>query len=259
MPSDEPEKLLGPEDFVVHGGGSARHRFNRRKLSVVRAGLKARGAVAGAMLRLVRERRATGCRLNRFGLEPLDVVEVTVDRLVHQRPVRCELISGCDATPLGFLDRYFTDESGKADWRISRSMHARLLQDHSKGRLPRDLTTTDYWRWHVQLHDAGINDRPAEMIDRKVRGLISIYESIEEQGYVYGGLNSYVWVLEQPLIQTRYNIAHYPDGLEIFDGHHRAAAAAVLGYETLHVLLLRDVGRATAFGVLLDDVQASRR
>jgi hypothetical protein len=200
--------------------------------------------------RITRDSPGLPERLKRFGLEPVDVVEAPVSDLLVQRPVRCELIESRDATTLPFLDDYMD-----GDWSIARSMQFRLLDQHRRGELPEDLSQTDYWQWHARLEQAGINARPPAMIERKIRGLIAVYESMKDGGYRYGALGSYVWALEEPLISTRYGIDHTPPGLEVYDGHHRAAAAAALGLDSLHVLLMRDVATATPFGVPLDEVR----
>ena len=233
---------------------SAVHRANRRKLRSLPIRRRLPRPIGRVLDRLARESPGTVERFERFGLEPVDIVEAPVADLLVQRPVRCELIPSREATTLDFLDRYL-----EGDWRITRSMQYRLLEGHRRGDLTDDLSTTDYWRWHVKLAEAGINERPPEMIARKVRGLLAVYESIAAGGYAYGDLRSYVWVLERPLISTRYGIDHQPDGFEVYDGHHRAAAAAALSLGTLRVLLLRDVGTHTPFGVPLAEVAVPGR
>lgn len=223
---------------------SAGHRANRRKIRALPVRRRLPQRVGRVVDRLMRESPGTAERFDRFGLEPVDVVEARVEELLVQRPVRCELIPSREATTLDFLDRYLA-----GDWRISRSMQYRLLDSHRSGELPEDLSQTDYWRWHEKLAEAGINERPPEMIARKVRGLLAVHDSMAAGGYAYGGLRSYVWVLDRPLISTRYGIDHNPDGLEVYDGHHRAAAAAAIGLDTLRVLLLRDIGTHTPFGI----------
>jgi hypothetical protein len=197
--------------------------------------------------RVVRE-RGTAARLRRFGLEPVEFVEIPVERLHVQRPVLSEVSPSREATTLDFLDGYFTDERGHGDWRIRRSMQAAFLTDEGEER------ESDYWQWHVALREAGIDERPDEWIARKVRSLRVLYRSIESDGFRYGGLRSYVWALDRPLISTRYGLDHRIEGYEIYDGHHRAAVAASLGLPALTVLMLRDVATHTAFGIPLADV-----
>ena len=194
-------------------------------------------------------------RLARFGLKPLDVREVQVERLLVQRPVRCEVIPVKEATTLEFLDRYFAGGNGGPDYQICNSMQYRLLQAYAQGEIG-DLSQTDYWRWHVQLRQAGINEdtRSDAWIAGKIQNLLHVFESISMHGYTYGRLSNYIWVLEQPLIHTRYGYDYCPDGYEIFDGHHRAASVACLGYRSIYVLLVEDVGTHTSFGVPLDEI-----
>jgi hypothetical protein len=227
------------------------HAANRRKLRWLGAARRLPGTLGD---RALRERAGTLARFARFGLQPVDVRQVAVADLRVQRPVRCELVPERDASALPFLDAYMTDEAGRPDWHIRRSMQFRLLADHVTGTLPEDLSQTDYWRWHEQLAGAGINERPPAMIERKLRGQIDVFERMRADGYAYGGLRDYVWVLERPLAATRYGLDHDPHGLEVYDGHHRAAAAAALGWEALHVLVVRDVATHTPFGIPLAEV-----
>lgn len=231
-----------------------RHTLNRLKVTAARPFLRRRPQWARAADAALRE-RSLGARFARFGLEPIDVVRTPVERLLVQRPVLAEVIPVADATPLPFLDTYFEVGEGPADWSITRSMQFRLLMDHRRGELG-PLEETDYWHWHAQLHEAGVNERPPDWIAAKVLSLVALYDSIAAQGYRYSGLSSYVWALERPLVTTRYGLAHDQDGLEIFDGHHRAAAAAAAGIPSLHVLLLRDVATHTSFGIPLRSVGA---
>jgi hypothetical protein len=230
------------------------HAANRTKLRGLPVRRRLPPRVRRAYDLITRESPGTAERLQRFGLAPVDVVEVPVDELLVQRPVLCELVPAREAAPIEFLDRYFETPGGGSDWRISRSMQYRLLEQHARDALPGDLRETDYWRWHSDLDRAGINERPEEWVRGKVEGLIALYESIREHGYRYGDLRTYVWALNEPLVRTRYGFDHHPAGFEIYDGHHRAAAAAKLGHETLRVLLLRDVADRTPFGVPLSEV-----
>jgi hypothetical protein len=237
---------------------SAVHAANRRKLRRLPARRRLPPPVRRAYDLITRESPETAARFERFGLEPVDVVEAPVDELLVQRPVRCELVPGREAVTLDFLDGYFETPDGGSDWRITRSMQYDLLRRHARGELEGDLRGTDYWMWHVELDRAGINTRPESMIAGKVESLIAVYESIRADGYRYGGLRSYVWALEEPLIRTRYGIDHDADGYEIYDGHHRAAAIALLGHASLRVLLVRDVADRTPFGIPLSEVRVAR-
>lgn len=226
-------------------------RLDRLRLRIVKRAVRRPSRLADLLERLVRE-RGTAARLRRFGLEPVGFAEVPVERLHVQRPVLSEVSPSREATTLEFLDAYFTDEGGHADWRIGRSMQAAFLADHGEER------ESDYWRWHVALREAGIDERRDEWIARKVRSLRVLHRSIESSGFRYGGLRSYVWALDRPLISTRYGLDHRIEGYELYDGHHRAAVAAALGLPTLIVLVLRDVATHTAFGIALTDVTVPR-
>jgi hypothetical protein len=225
------------------------------KVVALRGAARLPRPLAAPVLHAVGEEKAR-TRFARFGLQPVRIETVPVDRLLVQRPVRCEVAPVREATTLEFLDAYFEQPDGPPDWRITNSMQFRLLEAQRRGELPADLSETDYWRWHDRLRGAGIDTevRSDEWIAGKVRSLLDVHASIATGGYVYAGLMTYVWVLEEPLIATRYGFDYHPDGLEIFDGHHRAAAAAAAELESLDVLVLRDVSERTSFGIPLTEV-----
>ena len=187
------------------------------------------------------------------GLRPCCLRQAAVDELMHQRTVRCEMIPSTQATPIEFLEQHFSNTDGVSDWSIFSSMQYKLYDAYAQGQL-NDLSQTDYWQWHASLHQAGINERPDEWIRSKINKVLRAYDSIRTQGYRYGSLSSFIWVLEQPVITTRYGIEHHPGGLEIFHGHHRAAAVAQLGYGSVVVLVLKDVAQTTPFGLPLEGI-----
>jgi len=230
------------------------HTFKRLKILLMRVFAAADSPISRIIVdRVVRE-ADTLQRLRRNGLRPIRIIRAEPDRLLHQRTVRCEAIPIKEASTLNFLDTYFGGQDGATDWRITNSMQYRLVRAYMDGRMPQDFREMDYWQWHVNLREAGVNERSDEWITNKVQKLLRVFESISCRGYDYSRLSNYIWVLEKPLIHTRYGYDHCPDGYEIFDGHHRAASAACLGYSSVYVLLLKDVGKHTPFGVPLDKV-----
>ena len=237
------------------------HLVNRWKVPVMRFLLSRDSARSERLARIVGVEGVLR-RLRRYGLWPVRFVAVEPSRLLHQRTVIPESMPTRQAGTLDFLDAYFSGEDGASDWGITNSMQYRLLVSLVNGHLPGQLEKTDYWRFHVAMRDAGIKlqrgsefvERSDEWIDNKVRRMVNIFESIKNRSYRYRRVSDYIWVVEKPLIHTRYGYDHCPEGYEIFDGHHRAAAVAFLGYPSVRVLLLKDVGTHTRFGVPLDDV-----
>ncbi len=197
-------------------------------------------------------------RLMRFGLMPVDIVQVNMGQLFMQRPVRCEMIPVKDASTLSFLDDYCTDADGRLDYSICNSMQHKFMCAFVKNR-QLEYPQTDYWQWHVNLRQAGINAdvRSDQWIENKIGKLMRVFNSIDNDGYDYTQLSNFIWVMEKPLINTRYGYAYCPDGYEIFDGHHRAAAAACLGYPSLYALLVRDVATHSSFGIPLNEIIGS--
>ncbi len=199
-------------------------------------------------------------RIERFGLEPIDIVRVNLADLFHQRTVKCEMIPVREAETLDFLDEYFSTKDGKLDYSIYHSMQYKLIHAHSQGAL-RNLANTDYWKWHVFLRNNGINAdvRTDSWIEGKVEKMLSVFDSIRNSGYDYSRFGHYPWVVNDPLIHTRYGYNYLPGGREIIDGHHRVAAAACLGYKSVYALLVKDIASHTTFGLPLDQVVVPNR
>lgn len=192
--------------------------------------------------------------LQRFGLSPVRVITVPIDRLNALRSVRCEVVPESLAAPLDFLEMCFTRPDGTFDWRIRNSMHCSLYDTYLAGGLPERLDDLEYWQWHASLAKAGINARPPEWIHTKIGKAIALLESIRTRGFKDGCLANLPWVLEEPLIKTRYGIDHNIDGYEIYDGHHRVAAQCSLGHASTKAILVKDVATTTPFGILLEKV-----
>ncbi len=231
------------------------HRLNKLKIPFIHPSTTKPPGPSHALLNRVLGEAGTSQRLAHFGLEPLGIKKVEVQNLLVQRPVRCEVVPVNQATTLDFLDNYFAGGNGGLDYGIYNSMQYKLLQAYVEGTI-QDFSQTDYWQWHVKLRQAGINEdvRSDAWIANKIHKLLRVFESIRKRGYGYSRLSNYIWVLEKPLIHTRYGYDYCPDGYEIFDGHHRAASVAYLGYRSVYVLLVKDVGTHTPFGVPLDEI-----
>jgi hypothetical protein len=234
--------------------------LNKLKIPFVCPSTTKRPKSPRALLSRVLGEAGTSQRFARFGLKPLCIKEVSVEDLLVQRPVRCEVIPVNEATTLDFLDKYFARGNGILDYSIYNSMQYKLLCAYIEGTI-QDFSQTDYWQWHVKLRQAGINEdkRSDAWIANKIQRLLCVYKSIRDRGYDYSRLSNYIWAVNEPLISTRYGYNYYADGFEIFDGHHRAAAVACLGYCSIYVLLVKDVGTHTPFGVPLDEIVTPAR
>jgi len=193
-------------------------------------------------------------RLRRFGLQPVTVISLPIDKLNAFRAVRCEVVPESNCEPIEFLETQFRGANGNPDWRIQNSMHCRLYDAYLAAELPDNLEDIDYWKWHVSLDRAGINKRPSDWIRVKIKKALALFNSIKNKGFNDSQLGNLPWVLDRPLISTRYQLTHSVDGYEIYDGHHRVAALHSLGYETMKALLVRDVATQTPFGFPLSEV-----
>lgn len=165
------------------------------------------------------------------------------------RAVRCEIVRDKSKETIGFLDDYFLD-----DWKMKKSFHCKLFQLYLKGKLPKNWIVLDYWKWHVSLDQSGINNRPSEWIESKIRNAIRLCENIDNKGFKDKYLFNLPWVLNKPLIKTRYDIDHKIKGFEVLDGHHRVAAMIALGYKKIRVLEVVDVATKTPFNILLSEI-----
>jgi len=193
--------------------------------------------------------------MQRLGLEPVGIIRVGVSDLLYQRAVKCEMIPVKEADTINYLDEYFSTEDGHLDYSTKNSMQYKLLRAHNISAL-KDYSTTDYWKWHLALRQIGINAevRTDQWIEEKIEKLIRVFEAMKRKGFYYGRFSHYPWVVAKPLINTRYGYDYLPSGYEILDGHHRVASAACLGYDSICVLLLRDVAKHTPFGIPLEEV-----
>jgi hypothetical protein len=106
----------------------------------------------------------------------------------------------------------------------------------------------------VSLDRTGINKRPPDWIRVKIKKVLALFDSIKNKGFNDSQLGNLPWVLDRPLISTRYQLTHSVDGYEIYDGHHRVAALRSLGYQSVKVLLVRDIATCTPFGIPLQEI-----
>lgn len=193
-------------------------------------------------------------KFRRFGVQPVEILSVPIDKLHALRAVRCEVIQDRNKGLLEFLERQFKGPDHQPDWSIGNSMHCQLYDAYLSNKMPKKLEDLNYWKWHVSLDLAGINRRPPEWIRIKINKALALLDSIKQKGFDDRQLRNLPWVLDRPLISTRYQVSHSVDGYEIYDGHHRVAALCSLGYQTMKVLLVRDVATCTPFGVPLEEI-----
>lgn len=188
--------------------------------------------------------------LNRHGLKPLKIINVDPSNLNTIRPVSSNEFKTDKVFPLPWFDDYFKD-----DWRISRSMLVKVLEQfyHADRELLKDeelLKSTDYYKMHDYLRSLGAAERPDGWIFEKIRGLVKLAENIEKE-YQYN-LANYIIVLDKPMCQTRYNIPHEINGYEIYTGHHRAACASFFNFKNFYVLLAKDEAKTSPYGEQLN-------
>ena len=136
---------------------------------------------------------------------------------------------------------------GRVNTSLNNTPHVELLRlykEHKDKVLEeRFLKTTRYYKMHKGWRQMDINRniRTDEWIlNKKVKGLISLYKGIEENGYFYeGSNNNFIAVLGEPLAKKKYGLEREIDGHELFDGGHRLACLYTLGYKNVKALLLK--------------------
>ncbi|NOZ80428.1 MAG: hypothetical protein GXP63_02045 [DPANN group archaeon] len=145
-----------------------------------------------------------------------------------------------------FMDDYLTKD-GKEDRRIKNSPHFKLLRSYERN--PHlDLRRTDYYRFaRERQHYFGtwFGRKEKEGILQQMRGFLALYERIRREGFDYGKGRIVVYrataharrrdSLGRPHPPTP---TYTPTGYEIYEGHHRAAILAKLGYHSIEVDLL---------------------
>ena len=178
------------------------------------------------------------CGLEPAGLRTVGIGELHV-QYRHERRISYQL---------------FTDENYRTLIKSPLFDLLEVYSDRGMGYITQNYRDTTYYRMFRSFDQAGclvdwttgkkapyaIND---EQIFEKIRGFLETYHTVKDQGYLGGRFaNRYVTVLEAPYEVYRRSLPIAWRPYEIWGGHHRAAALAVLGYSDVEVLLFRWVG-----------------
>jgi hypothetical protein len=133
------------------------------------------------------------------------------------------------------IERFFPIVDGRQDRRILHTPHAALLSRYREtGRVDYD---NDYTKLILARARLQGRQRGEEFLRQKVDTLIATFDSIREKGYLARGYRRCpISVFERPIHPPLPG--YVPLDWEIFDGHHRAAAVAVLGLPTARVLVI---------------------
>ena len=134
------------------------------------------------------------------------------------------------------IERFFPLVDGRQDRRVRHTPHFALLDRYRRtGQVDYD---NDYTRMIVARARLQGLRRGEEFLRRKVDALVRTFDSIRGRGYLARGYRRY------PIVVFEHSIhpplpGYVPTDWEIFDGHHRAAAVAVLGIPAVRVLVIR--------------------
>lgn len=144
--------------------------------------------------------------------------------------------------------------NGEPDRSIVHSPLCRLLNTYeSRGFsfIEKHFRITDYYKLFSYYSEVGyiVDWATGEKVERhltemqileKIQRFIRTYESIKQRGYLGRGfISRYIMALEAPFEVQRFGLSLNWHPYEIWSGHHRAAALAVLGYEKAVVILLK--------------------
>ncbi len=134
------------------------------------------------------------------------------------------------------IERFFPVVDGRQDRRIVHAPHFALLDAYRRtGRVDYE---NDYTKLIVARARLQGRKRGEDFLRRKVDALIATFKSIRDRGYLARGYRRYpIAVFERPIHPALPG--YVPLDWEIFDGHHRAAAVAVLRVPTVRVLVIR--------------------
>ena len=181
-----------------------------------------------------------GHRYRPLGWAEVETGELRVRReplLVPRRPEDLDRLYHADTrNAVNPIERFFPLVDGRQDRRVRHTPHFALLDRY------RRTGTLDYDNGYTRLIVARARlqgrRRDAEFLRRKVDALARTFDSIRDRGYLARGHRRYpIVVFERPIHPPVPG--YVPTDWEIFDGHHRAAAVAVLGLPTVRVLVIR--------------------
>ncbi len=134
------------------------------------------------------------------------------------------------------VDRFFPLRHGCEDRRLRHLPHMAVLQAWDReGALPEDSDYARLLRVRALLQGRHLEERE---ITRRLQRLVATCQSIRQQGYLGPGHRRQRIVALANPIHPETGSYRY-QGLELFDGHHRAVAVTHLGLDTVEVLLIR--------------------
>jgi hypothetical protein len=142
-----------------------------------------------------------------------------------------------------FLDGYLL-KNGKEDRRIINTPHYKLLRAYEKNQLL-DLRKTDYFAFakkHLEHFGSWFAEKDEYGIIRHMRKFIALYDDVKKNGFLYRRGRIIVYkTVKNVKKRDKYGRPHpptetyVPKDYEIFEGHHRAAVLAALGYKEIEV------------------------
>ena len=197
--------------------------------------------------------RSLANRLNKNGLIIKKIIEIEISDLYVLRNIKCECIESKSKDFLPFLERF---KSIKGDLKLMNSFHLKLFNKFKdlKNFQSLNYKNLNYYKWHQDLHKNKINRRDHNWILNKLESCFHLYKSILLKGFVNDNNKNLPLILNKPLIKSRYQFKYKIDGFEIFDGHHRVACLASLGYKKVECFLCLDIADKTPFGINLNEI-----
>jgi len=123
--------------------------------------------------------------------------------------------------------------------KVSNSPHVKFLVHYDKvGKNWGKLWDTEYVQMMLYWNSIGHHKRTNKFIRSKIDRMLTLYKSIKRHGYLK---QHAIEVLNTSFWETRYKgKVPFPHGMEIWHGHHRAAACYVCGIEKVKCKLLLD-------------------
>lgn len=195
--------------------------------------------VEPALRRAFREVRH-GHRYRPLGWAEIPTGDLRVRReplLIPKRPEDLARLYRADTLrAVNPIERFFPLVDGVQDRRIRHTPHFALLARYLQtGRVEYD---NDYTKLIVARAKLQGRVRGEDFLRRKVDALIATFDSIRARGYLARGYGRYPIAVFARSIHPPLP-GYVPTDWEIFDGHHRAAAVAVLDAPTVRVLVIR--------------------
>ncbi len=204
-------------------------------------GTALRFSVNRGVRRAMREVRH-GCRYEPVGWIEVDASELRVRReplLIPKNPRDLHRIYEVDAWKvLNPIERFFPIRDGRQDRRLCHTPHYQLLQEYHATGIRR--YEHDYTRLILARARAQGRSLDDDFLRWKVDSLCSVFDSIRENGYLAGRYSRFPIVVFESSIHPPAG-TYVPEKHEVFDGHHRAAAAALLELEKIRVFVIRPI------------------